>query len=135
MPASIDQLGQRVNDDTLPDGLLAQAEELLQRDHRLTVEQPAIVKLVQRSRDQRRAREWRRHMLLGGAFLTALVVAVAAGFAWVQKDEAIKQTQLADAAANRAQVERDKARIQLLAMEARRADGNTHQMTPSVPAL
>ena len=46
----IDQLRQRVDDDTLPDGLLAQAEELLQRDHELAVEEPALAKLVQRSR-------------------------------------------------------------------------------------
>jgi hypothetical protein len=107
----IDHLRQRVNDDTLPDGLLAQAEELLQRDHELAVEEPALAKLVQRSRDQKRAHERRRRFLLGGALIVAFVVAVVAGFAWVQKNEA--------------QVQRDNARIQLLAMQAHRADANT----------
>ena len=46
----IDQLRQRVDDDTLPDGLLAQAEELLQRDRELAAEEPALAKLVQRSK-------------------------------------------------------------------------------------
>jgi WD40 repeat protein len=72
----IDQLRQRVNDDTLPDGLLAQAEQLLQRDRLLTVEEPALAALVQCSREQRRSRE----------------------------------------------VERDRARMQFLAIQARRAD-------------
>ena len=49
----IDQLQQRVHDETLPDGLLAQAEELLQRDHELAVEEPELAILVRRSRDQR----------------------------------------------------------------------------------
>ncbi len=65
----IDQLRQRLDDDTLPDGLLSQAEELLQRDHQLAVEEPALAKLVQRSRDQRRARERRRRLVLGGVAL------------------------------------------------------------------
>jgi len=110
----IDQLRQRVNDDTLPDGLLAQAEELLQRDHELPVEEPALAKLVQRSRDRRRARERRRRILLGGALLVAVVFAAVARFALVQRSEAINQTQ-------RANIERNAARMQLLAMEARRA--------------
>ena len=113
----IDQLRQRVNDDTLPDGLLAQAEELLQRDHELPVEEPALAKLVQRSRDRRRARERRRRILLGGALLVAVVFAAVARFALVQRSEAINQTQ-------RANIERNAARmqlLQLLAMEARRA--------------
>jgi hypothetical protein len=46
----IDQLRQRVNDDTLPDGLLAQAEELLQRDHELAADEAGLAHLVQRSR-------------------------------------------------------------------------------------
>ena len=41
----IDQLRERVNDDTLPDGLLAQAEDLLGRDHELTAEEPALAQL------------------------------------------------------------------------------------------
>ena len=94
----IDQLRQRVNDDTLPDGLLAQAEELLQRDHELAVEEPALAKLVQRSRDQRRARERRRRLVLGGVLLVALVFAGVAWFAWMQQGEAINQTQLANIA-------------------------------------
>ena len=110
----IDQLRQRVNDDTLPDGLLAQAEELLQRDHELPVEEPALAKLVQRSRDRRRARERRRRILLRGALLVAVVFAAVARFALVQRSEAINQTQ-------RANIERNAARMQLLAMEARRA--------------
>jgi hypothetical protein len=69
----IDQLRQRVNDDTLPDGVLTEAEELLQRDHELAVEEPALAKLVQRSKDQRRVRERRRPKLLGSALVTALV--------------------------------------------------------------
>jgi hypothetical protein len=70
----IDQLRQRVNDDTLPDGLLAQAEELL----------------------------------------VAVVFAAVARFALVQRSEAKNQTQ-------RANIERNAARMQLLAMEGRRA--------------
>jgi WD40 repeat protein len=49
----IDRLRERVNDDTLSDGLLGQAEELLQRDYELAAEEPALAKLVQRSRDQK----------------------------------------------------------------------------------
>ena len=104
----IDQLHQRVNDETLPDGLLTQAEELLQRDRELAADEPALTQLVQRSTDLKRVRERRRRFLLGGTLLVALVVAVLAGFAWSQKNEA--------------QIERDKARIELLAMQARKAD-------------
>jgi WD40 repeat protein len=118
----IDQLRPRVDDPTLPDGLLAQAEALLQREHELATEEPGLARLVQRSKDQKRAREWRRRILLGGALLVATVFAVVAWFAWLQRSEAINQTQLADAAAKQARVERDKARSQLLAIEARRAD-------------
>jgi hypothetical protein len=50
----IDQLRQRADDDTLPDGLLAQAEELLQRDRELAAEEPALAQLVQRSKDRKR---------------------------------------------------------------------------------
>jgi WD40 repeat protein len=53
----IDQLRQRQFDDSLPDGLHSQAEELLQRDPALIKEEPAIVRLVQRSKDVRRKRE------------------------------------------------------------------------------
>ena len=131
----IDQLRQRVDEDTLPDGLLSQAEELLQRDHQLAVEEPAVEKLVQRSRDQRRAGERRRRLVLGGVALVALVFAGVAWFAWVKQGEAINQTQLAniakvqadenakaaDVATKQAENERDRARMQLLAMQARRA--------------
>jgi WD40 repeat protein len=131
----IDQLRQRLDDDTLPDALFSQAEELLQRDHQLAVEEPALEKLVQRSRDERRARERRRRFVLGGVALVALVFAVIAWSAWLQRREAINQTQLAniakeradenanvaDTATKQAQVERDRARVQLLAMQARRA--------------
>jgi hypothetical protein len=133
----IDQLRQRVDDDTLPDGLLAQAEELLQRDHELAAEEPALATLVQRSRGQKRAREWRRRALLVSTFIAALVLAALAMFAFVQREEAIKQTQLAienaaaaETAAKRAEDERDKARAQVLAMQARRAD--TQANTPFV---
>jgi hypothetical protein len=115
----IDQLRQRVNDPTLPDGLLVQAEELLQRDQELTVEEPAMVELVQYSRDQKQARERRRRILLGGALLVALVFAVVAWFALVQRSEAINQTQLAN-------IERDKARMQILAVQARRAEAQAY---------
>jgi hypothetical protein len=54
----IDQLRQCTNDDTLPDGLLAQAKELLQRDHELAAEERPLAQLVQRARDQKHAREW-----------------------------------------------------------------------------
>lgn len=49
------RLGSRAagNDDTLPNGILAQAEELLQRDHELDAEEPVLAKLVQRSREAR----------------------------------------------------------------------------------
>ena len=56
----IDQLRQRAEDDALPDALLAQAEELLQRDHELAIEEPALKHLVQRSRGQKRKRERNR---------------------------------------------------------------------------
>jgi WD40 repeat protein len=49
----LDRLRERVNDDTLSDGLLGQAEELLQRDLELATEESALATLVQRSRDQR----------------------------------------------------------------------------------
>jgi len=49
----LDRLRERVNDDSLSDGLLGQAEELLQRDLELAAEEPALSQLVQRSRDQR----------------------------------------------------------------------------------
>jgi hypothetical protein len=68
---------------------LAQAEELLQRDQELAVEEPALAKLVQHSRRQRRARERLRRILLGGALIVALLLAVVAWFAWVQRNEAI----------------------------------------------
>ena len=110
----IDQLRQRVNDETLPDGLLAQAEELLQRDHELAVEEPALGNLVQRSRDQKRARELRRRILIGVLSTAAFVFAVVAWFALVQRSEAINQTHLA-------KTERDRARMELLAAQARRA--------------
>jgi hypothetical protein len=143
----IDQLRQRMNDDTLPDGLLAQAEELVQRDHELAVEEPALTELVQRSRDQRRVRERRRRILLGTALLSAFVFAIVAWFALAQRTEAINQTQLANdakeradksaadavSAAERAQVERDGARMRLLAIEARRAEPEA--TSPLVGAL
>ena len=101
----IDQLRQRAEDDTLPDGLLAQAQELLQRDHELAMDEPALATLVQRSRSQKRARERRRRIILGIAVVTALVLAVLAGFAFVQQNEA-------NIAKEQAQVERDRAREQ-----------------------
>jgi WD40 repeat protein len=138
----IDQLHQRLNDDTLPDGLHSQADDLLQRDHQLADEEPALAQLMQRSRDQRGARERRRRLVLGIVGFVALVFAGVAGFALVQRGEAISQTQAAeratetahlarkqaeenaiaaDAATKQAQVERDRARMQLLAIQARRA--------------
>ena len=62
----IDQLRERVSDDTLPDGLLAQAEELLGRDHELR-------------RKNRRSRNWwsaqrtenARGSVDGGSFLVS----------------------------------------------------------------
>src|SRR6516165_7667511 len=141
----IDQLRQRVNDDTLPDGLLAQAEELLQRDHELAAEEPALAQLVQRSKDRKRARERRRWIFLGLAVIVAAVFAALAGWALEQRRVAITQTQVAetqtqlangareqadkhaiaaDAAAKQAQTEGDRARMQLLAMQARRADAD-----------
>jgi hypothetical protein len=133
----IDQLRERVNDDTLPDGLLAQAEELLRRDRELAAEEPAVATLVQRSRDQKRARELRRWLFLGLAVVVAVGFAIVAGFAWVQWGEATNQTQLADAAAKLAQAERDKARSQFLAVQARRAatDANTSDVVELAGAL
>src|SRR5271169_1896309 len=128
----IDQLRQRVNDDTLPEGLLAQAEELLQRDHELAIEEPGLANLVQRSRDQRRARERRRWIILGVISIAALGFLGLAWWALGQRSEAIyargqsdKNAIAADAAAKQAQIERDKARTQLLAIEARRAGADT----------
>ena len=74
-------------------------------------------------------------MVLGGVVLVALVFAGVAWFAWVKQGEAINQTQLAniakvqadenakaaDVATKQAENERDRARMQLLAMQARRA--------------
>ena len=111
----IDQLRQRLNDDTLPDGLLAQAEELLHNDHELAVEEPEIAKLVQRSRHQKRTRERRRRILLGATVIVALLFAVLAGFALIQ-------TKLANVAKEQAAAEGEKERVQLLAMQARKAD-------------
>ena len=108
----IDQLRQRVNDETLPDGFLAQAEEMLQRDQQLTADEPALAELVQRSRAQKRARERQRRFLLGGALLVAFIVALVAGFAWVQRDEAINQTQLANEARKQANEEAKNAQQQ-----------------------
>jgi WD40 repeat protein len=103
----IDQLRQRVNDDTLPDGLLSQAEDLLRGDHELTAEEPGIAQLVHRSRDQQRARERRWWIALGGVLFVAIILAAIGAYALVQKSEA--------------QTQRDRARSQLLAIEARRA--------------
>src|SRR6516164_5094161 len=136
----IDHLRERLDDETLPDGLLAQAEELLQRDYELAIEEPALAKLVQRSRGQRRARDRRRRFVLGGGLFITHEFAVVAWFASVQRSEAINQTQLAntakqkadenahaaEVASKRARVERDKARMELLAMEARRADAEAN---------
>jgi WD40 repeat protein len=108
----IDQLRQRVNDDTLPDGLLAQAEELLQRDHELTAEEPALAALVQRSRDLTHARERRRRMLLGLAVVIAVGFAALAGWALQQRSEAINQTQRANEETKTAQEQADLARQQ-----------------------
>jgi Protein of unknown function (DUF3040) len=85
----IDQLRERVNDDTLPDGLLAQTEDLLGRDHELTEEEPALAQLVQRSKDRKRARERRRWIFLGIAVIVAAVFAALAGWALEQRSEAI----------------------------------------------
>jgi hypothetical protein len=74
-----------VNDDTLPDGLLAQAEDLLGRDHELTAEEPPLAQLVQRSEDRKRARERRRWIVLGAAVIVAAVFAALAGWAWNQR--------------------------------------------------
>jgi WD40 repeat protein len=93
----IDQLRQRVNDDTLPDGLLAQAEELLERDHQLSAEEPALAELVQRSRGQKRARERRRRFLVGIALCAALGFAMLASFAFVKRNEAEGQRLAAEA--------------------------------------
>jgi len=91
----IDQLRQRVDDDTLPAGLLAQAEELLHRDSELAIEEPALAKLVARSQDHRRRREQRRRILLAGASLAALVFAASAWFAWTQRNKAITAQEVA----------------------------------------
>ena len=141
----IDQLRERETDDTLPDGLLAQAEDLLGRDHELAAEEPALAELVQRSKDRKRARERRRWIFLGLAVIVAAVFAALAGWALEQRRVAITQTQVAetqtqlangareqadkhaiaaDAAAKQAQTEGDRARMQLLAMQARRADAD-----------
>ena len=62
----IDQLRERVNDDTLPDGLLAQAEDLLGRDHELTAEEPALEQLVSAQRTENA-----RGSAGGGSFLVS----------------------------------------------------------------
>jgi hypothetical protein len=118
----IDQLRRRSDDDTLPDGLLAQAEELMQRDHELVAEGPALGKLVQRSRDRKRAGERRRRFVLSGALLAALLFAMVASFAFIAKQQADENANAAAVATKEAQFERDRARMQLLAIQARRAD-------------
>jgi hypothetical protein len=85
----IDQLRQRVTDDTLPDGLLAQAEELLHRDHGLATEEPGLAALVQRSQDRKRARERRRWIVLGVISIAAIGFLGLALWALSQRSEAI----------------------------------------------
>jgi len=85
----IDQLRQRVNDDTLPDGLLAQAQELLQRDQELAAEEPGLAQLVQRSKDQKRTRERRWWIVLGLISIAALGFLGLAWWALEQRSEAI----------------------------------------------
>jgi hypothetical protein len=94
----IDQLRQRVNDDALPDGLLVQAEELLQRDHELAIEEPGIAQLARRSTDQKRWRERRRWIFSVVISIAALGFAALAVVAWVQWGQAKNQTQLANEA-------------------------------------
>lgn len=124
----IEQLRQRSSDDTLPDGLFSQAEELLQRDHQLAVDEPVLALLVERSRNQRRALEKRQRLVLGAVVFVALIFAGVAWYAFEQQREAVAQTGLANAnataarqATKQAEIERDRARMQLLAMAARRA--------------
>jgi hypothetical protein len=111
----IDQLRERVNDDTLPDGLLAQAEELLQRDRELATEELGIAQLVQRAKDQKRTRERRWWLVLGVISIVALGFLGLAWWALGQPSEAANQARFAN-------IERERARSQLLAIEARRAD-------------
>ena len=80
-----------MDDDALPDGLLAQAEELLQRDHGLALEEPALNTLIRQSRTQKQAIERRRRRLLAGALIAALVFAVVTALALVQWDVAVRE--------------------------------------------
>ena len=77
----IDLLRQRVDDETLPDGLLAQAEELLQRDRELRTEHPGLLDLAQRSRGQKRMRELLRRGAIGALVLLTLAAGAATWFA------------------------------------------------------
>ena len=108
----IDQLRQRVNDDTIPDGLLAQAEELLQRDQELAAEEPDS-----RSWCSVRGTESARAsgddvFSLAAHCSSHLLSLCVAGFAWVQRDEAINQTQLANEARKQANEEAKNAQQQ-----------------------
>jgi hypothetical protein len=94
----IDQLRQRVDDGILADGLLSQAEELVQRDLEFAIEEPALAKLLQRARRQKRALERRRSILFSGALIVALVLALLAGIAWWQKNEAENRKHAAEVA-------------------------------------
>jgi hypothetical protein len=139
----IEQLRDAANDDMLPDGLLAQAEDLLRRDQQLATEEPELAQLVQRSRDQKRAFERQRRRRVASLLLLAVVSSLLAALAlaayWQANKNAIAAelaTRRADAAANQAQVERDNARGQLLAVQARRAaDANAPDDTERAGAL
>jgi WD40 repeat protein len=117
----IDQLRERVTDNTLPDGLLVQAEELLQRDQELAAEEPALARLVQRSRERKRSRERRWWVVLGVISIAAIGFLGLAWWALEQRSEAINQTELAERAAKNAQEQADEARQQTKSAQRSRA--------------
>ncbi len=117
----IDQLRQRVADDALPDGLLAQAEELLQRDPELAAEEPAVMRLVQMSRDRKRELERERRKRLVQISVTALALFVLTVFAIIGMVLSLKY-------ADKAKVAGNQVRAQLLTLQAGRA-------VPSDPGL
>ncbi|TAZ43485.1 toll/interleukin-1 receptor domain-containing protein, partial [Rhizobium ruizarguesonis] len=84
----IHQLRQRESDETLPDGLFVQAQELFEKDPALQQDEPKLCDLLGRSVEyrrlqveQRNAQERRRRWVLIGAIAAAIAIAGIAGAA------------------------------------------------------
>jgi hypothetical protein len=99
----LDRLRRRTGEEVLPDSLLAQAEEMLQRDDRLGHEEPDVVALVKRSRQTKEAGESRHRRILIAAVAAAIVFAAVAVFAGLQRTRAEQQTAVAKQQRDRAE--------------------------------